>query len=356
MKEEKQAFVIMPIGAGEDFNRWQTIYKTLIRNAVEQSGYEYRCIRADEIGKPGSIIKDILRRIYNSDIVIADLTDQNPNVFYELGVRHSLKNNTILIAQDTKFIPFDLKNYRTIIYSPTLEGQESFKHDMIKALTSIEENPETIDSPVIELLPELIKHEKDDQITFLKEKIKRLKIQKGESQLGKNSFSQNIQYILELKNYRPLNNQDLIYDLVEEKEVYISDISLSPFHLYYTPYDEVILDKCDNLYMIAELTPMHNATNFTKEIVMILNRIKLKIAKIAINFIVIIPGKLREESLEELNKWFDKQVERYGIKTQTYTLQIWDEDMIQGIEKSLGLMTEEVKLSTLIYDDDNLPF
>jgi hypothetical protein len=100
-------FVISPIGReGTDTHR--TFYEVLeyvIRPAVKHSGYNLQVIRADDIDRSGSFIKDILECIANSFVVIADLSDQNPNVFYELGVRHALSNRTILIAQSMDDIP-----------------------------------------------------------------------------------------------------------------------------------------------------------------------------------------------------------------------------------------------------------
>ncbi len=67
----------------------------------------------------GNFVKGIVNKIYTADLVIADLTGMNPNVFYELGIRHTLKNNTIMITQSVDNIPSDLKNYISIEYNYT---------------------------------------------------------------------------------------------------------------------------------------------------------------------------------------------------------------------------------------------
>ncbi len=96
----KQCFVIMPIGSGEDYERCKDIYERMIKETVEDAGLELQCIRADEVSKPGAIIKDIMKRLYEADVVIADLSGLNANVCYELGVRHALKGGTIMIVDD----------------------------------------------------------------------------------------------------------------------------------------------------------------------------------------------------------------------------------------------------------------
>jgi len=81
----KTRFIIMPIGAGEKDN----IFENIIRPAVEEFKFQgnqiYDCIRADSRNQSGSIIHLILNNIYKSDVVIADLSELNPNVLYELG-------------------------------------------------------------------------------------------------------------------------------------------------------------------------------------------------------------------------------------------------------------------------------
>jgi len=111
--ETQTCFVISPIGkeGTEIYDKFKNILDYVIKPAVDKSGYELKVLRADDVDRAGSFIKDILELLLNSFIVIADLTDQNPNVFYELGVRHALSARTILIAQDVSHIPSDLREY-----------------------------------------------------------------------------------------------------------------------------------------------------------------------------------------------------------------------------------------------------
>ncbi len=91
------------------------IYNDFIKKPLEAIGYSIK--RADDIFKSSSIMEDIIRSIREADIIIADLTDKNPNVFYELGRAHEGEKYVIQICQKKTEIPFDLGHIRTIIYN-----------------------------------------------------------------------------------------------------------------------------------------------------------------------------------------------------------------------------------------------
>jgi ActR/RegA family two-component response regulator len=149
--QKKKCFVIMPFASTESCSesQWLDIFENTIKPAVDESGFDYTCFRASLV--IGNIIKDILDNLYNADVVIADLTDRNANVFYELGIRHALKDATILISQDMKHIPFDTKDYVTLIYDwKTKQGRDEFKKNIKKILSVIEEgaNEDKVESPI----------------------------------------------------------------------------------------------------------------------------------------------------------------------------------------------------------------
>lgn len=154
-KNITQIFFISPIGKKETdaYKKYKDVLDYVIKPAVENSKYNLKLLRADEIQKSGSIISEILTQIATSYIVIADLTDNNPNVFYELGVRHTLSPRTILIAQSEKFIPFDLKDYRTIVYDTSAKGASNFANSLDAYLKEIFQSPDSVDNPVLERLP-----------------------------------------------------------------------------------------------------------------------------------------------------------------------------------------------------------
>ncbi len=104
------AFVLMPFG--EDFD---SVYDDLISPALTQAGFVVT--RADEIDNQQSVMKDIVTSLAFADLIVADLTGANPNVYYEVGIAHGLRQNVILMTQDIDRLPFDLKSYRVVEYS-----------------------------------------------------------------------------------------------------------------------------------------------------------------------------------------------------------------------------------------------
>lgn len=106
----KICFILMPFK--RDFD---AIYK-VIKFVIEDAGF--KCIRADEIFEPRSIIHIICEMIGRAEIIIADLTGRNANVFYELGYAHAFGKNSIIIAQKKKDVPFDLQHRQCVFYNP----------------------------------------------------------------------------------------------------------------------------------------------------------------------------------------------------------------------------------------------
>jgi len=92
--------------------------------------------RADQIFSVNPIIDDILQAVKDADIIIADLTDNNPNVFYELGMCHMLKKQVILITQNES-APFDLSHMRRIRYEYTPRGMTIFENLLSNTLKAI---------------------------------------------------------------------------------------------------------------------------------------------------------------------------------------------------------------------------
>ena len=82
------------------------VYTYGIKPACERAGFNP--VRSDELKGSFNIHRKIIEHIYESDAVVTDLTDQNPNVFYEMGVAHTIANKTILIVQQKEDLPFDI--------------------------------------------------------------------------------------------------------------------------------------------------------------------------------------------------------------------------------------------------------
>ena len=90
------------------------------------------CYRADEVIRGGEVIADVLRGLAEAELVIVDLTGGNPNVFYELGIAHTIRcaESVWLITQDVGDVPFDVKHYRCIEYSLGGNGLSELKNEL----------------------------------------------------------------------------------------------------------------------------------------------------------------------------------------------------------------------------------
>ncbi|HWP56524.1 MAG TPA: TRAFs-binding domain-containing protein [Candidatus Acidoferrales bacterium] len=108
------AFVVMPFGVkqGIDFN---SVYADYIKPALESAGFEV--FRADEEMRAGNIRTDMFQELLLADLVVADLSIDNPNVWYELGVRHALRARGVIQIQcQREHLPFDVYVDRALRY------------------------------------------------------------------------------------------------------------------------------------------------------------------------------------------------------------------------------------------------
>ncbi len=143
-------FVISPIGEeGSEVRRAaDTVFRQLIEPATKKCGLE--ATRSDHIRAPGQITTQTLRLLKDSEIVIADLTDLNANVFYELAFRHTLGKPAIILSPRGQKLPFDIGDSRAIIFDPgdwaSLQiSLEELDHQLRSALS---DTPERIQNPI----------------------------------------------------------------------------------------------------------------------------------------------------------------------------------------------------------------
>jgi hypothetical protein len=141
----RQCFVIAPIGAEKSETRIRSdkILRHVIRPVVEERGYV--AVRGDEIDRAGLITTQVLDRIISDELVIADLTDQNANVFYELAVRHALRRPFVQIMAQDQQLPFDVQGMRTITIDLTdLDNVAHAKELLGKAIDALEHSGDII--------------------------------------------------------------------------------------------------------------------------------------------------------------------------------------------------------------------
>lgn len=124
-----QASAMMPFSSG-----FSAVYQA-IADAAAALGM--RCNRADNIWENHTIIQDVVSLIDRSRIIICDLTDRNPNVFYETGIAHALGREVILITQHADDVPFDLRHIRYIKYLNNAEGLVELKRKLEDRLKTL---------------------------------------------------------------------------------------------------------------------------------------------------------------------------------------------------------------------------
>jgi len=154
----KKCFVIMPFGDKKDIDGtpidFDEIYHTFIKDAV--TGLGVNCIRCDEIAETGWIHSKMFHEIFDSDVAVVDITSLNPNVFYELGVRHALnKHVTVLIRKSGTPTPFNVSGFQILDYK--LDDPENLKSGTEKIREFITNGlaKQAVDSPVYEVLDNL---------------------------------------------------------------------------------------------------------------------------------------------------------------------------------------------------------
>lgn len=125
-----RAFVVMQFAEPYD-----TFYREVIQHQADEAGLDV--VRIDEKPGPGVIFQDIQREIEQAEIVIAEITPANPNVFYELGYAHALGKPTILLAQRGAALPFDIQSFRVVFYNDTIGGKAEVERNLRRHLDAI---------------------------------------------------------------------------------------------------------------------------------------------------------------------------------------------------------------------------
>lgn len=132
LSEKPKAFIVSQFGSFYDI-----LYEEVIKPLCMTLGYEP--IRGDEYNSCTLILDDIIAALKNASIIIADITPDNPNVFYELGYAHAIHKPTILLCEKSirEKLPFDISGYRTIFYDNSIAGKSKIEEQLKKYLQTI---------------------------------------------------------------------------------------------------------------------------------------------------------------------------------------------------------------------------
>ena len=142
-------FVIAPIGSSASAIRLRSdrILAQVIEPAVSQ--FNYKPLRADQVPAPGLITSEIIWHIANDPLVIADLTGHNPNVFYELALRHAVRKPVVQLIRVGESIPFDTAGLGTIqVDDSDDERLKSASADLAEAIRAIHAARFRLETPV----------------------------------------------------------------------------------------------------------------------------------------------------------------------------------------------------------------
>jgi hypothetical protein len=145
MSELKPCLVISPIGENDSDTRKRAdqVLKYIIKPAAETCGYDAK--RADELDNPGLITSQVIQRVVNDPLIIADLTERNPNVFYELAILHATRKPLVQLIKKGEQLPFDVAGMRTIqVDHQNLESADTAKTEII----AMENDPSQIETPI----------------------------------------------------------------------------------------------------------------------------------------------------------------------------------------------------------------
>jgi len=149
LQPENTCFVVAPIGEeGSPVRiRSDKVLRHIIEPVASESGLQ--ALRADQIHEPGVITADLIQHVLHDRLVIADLTGSNPNVFYELALRHTLRSAYVQIIEKGEKIPFDIAAARTIQVDHTdLDSVEECKAKMKVYIGAALTGDEEVESPI----------------------------------------------------------------------------------------------------------------------------------------------------------------------------------------------------------------
>jgi hypothetical protein len=132
-RDPKLVTVMMPFAAAFDI-----VYET-IEAAASEVGL--RCVRADTIWEADHVMADVLSILWRSQIVVADLTGKNANVFYETGLAHALPRPTVLLTQDAADVPFDLQSIRYLRYGVGKDERAVLRTKLAQRLDALSKQP-----------------------------------------------------------------------------------------------------------------------------------------------------------------------------------------------------------------------
>lgn len=156
---QKVCFYITPIGSEDSVERKHSdlFMSSLVQPALEELGLTV--IRADQIGEPGMITTQVLEYLKRSRLAIADLSYLNPNVFYEVALRHALRLPVVQIIRKADRLPFDVNQSRTLVFDTSdiyslVPKLQTYRAEIANQARKALDDPESVGNPVSVFYPD----------------------------------------------------------------------------------------------------------------------------------------------------------------------------------------------------------
>lgn len=213
--KKKTCFIITPIGQEQSEIRRHIdgVIDEVINPVLLELGFDSPVVSHREYTTE-LIVKSIISKIVNSDLVIANLTTLNANVMYELALRHAIGKPVICIAENGTYLPFDTNDARTIFYSNDMKGAFELKEMLKKFVEKIDYTQEVFDNPItnavtaikIENMLFKDKPSESDKFSYLLDRLE--KIENSITKSTKQSNTEEVYY----KLWRSLFNDKLSSD------------------------------------------------------------------------------------------------------------------------------------------------
>ncbi len=145
----KKCFVISVIGdkGSEERRHADLLFDHIIKPVAEQAGYD-TVKRGDHFDETGMITAQVVEAILNDDMVVADLTYDNPNVYYELAIRHQTGKPIVQMMKEGVKLPFDLAHVRTLTFGMDLDEAEEAKKELSQKIEVAEKDTQVVKNPI----------------------------------------------------------------------------------------------------------------------------------------------------------------------------------------------------------------
>ena len=123
-EDKKSVFVLTPF-LDKEYETFEIIKKTCV-------DVNLSCTRGDEVFRDKDILSHIIESIAKSSVIIANINGRNPNVFYELGICHSMGKPVILVSKNKNNLPFDIQSKNIVFYNDLTDLQVQLKNELLK--------------------------------------------------------------------------------------------------------------------------------------------------------------------------------------------------------------------------------